>query len=52
MHIECNQVVRETLRSPYLVEERLIDRTAKRGDLGTVGVRRGVVDPRSFEPVT
>jgi hypothetical protein len=34
------------------VEERLTDRTAQRGDLGTASARRGVVDPRSCELVT
>jgi hypothetical protein len=52
MHVESNQVVRETLCSPNLVEERLTNRTAQRGDLGTADARRGVLDPRSFEPVT
>jgi hypothetical protein len=52
MHVESNQVVRETLRSPNSVEERLTDHMAQREDLGTAGARRGVVGPRSFEPVT
>jgi hypothetical protein len=52
MHVESNEVLRGTLCSPNSVEERLTDRTAQRGDLGTTDVRRGVVDPRSFEPVT
>jgi hypothetical protein len=52
MHVESNQIVRETLRSPNSLEERLTDRTAPRGDLGTAGARRGVVEPRYFEPVT
>jgi hypothetical protein len=52
MHVESNQVVIETLRSPNSVEERLTDRMTQRGDLGTTGVLRGVVDPRSCESVT
>jgi hypothetical protein len=42
MHVESNQVIRETLRSPNSVEERLTDRVAQRGDLGTTGARRGL----------
>jgi hypothetical protein len=34
------------------VEERLTDRAAQSGDLGTTAARRGVLDPRSFEPET
>jgi hypothetical protein len=41
MHVESNQVVRETLRSPNSVEEQLTDRTAQRGDLGTPDSWRG-----------
>jgi hypothetical protein len=52
VHVESNQIVRGTLRSPNSVEERLTDRAAQRGDLGMAGARRGVVDPRSCEPAT
>jgi hypothetical protein len=52
MHVESNQVVRETLRSPNSMEEWLTDGMAQHGDLGTAGTWRGVVDPRSCELVT
>jgi hypothetical protein len=50
MHVESNQIVRGTLRSPNSVEEWLTDCAAQRGDLGTASARRGVVDPSSCEP--
>jgi hypothetical protein len=52
MRVESSQVVRETLCSRNSVEERLTDRAAQRGDLGTADARRGVVDPRSFKLLT